>query len=102
MPTAVTQRRRNVSDLAYKVRRSWLFHYVVIFLHEKEIVRLQLLERYFYDVQIPRLLPTCQVHLAKTRLHFLNQDYIILFEMLNFTKRKVRVGCHPSMFPLSE
>lgn len=50
MHNYVQQRRRNVSDLAYKVRRSWLFHYVVIFLHEKEIVRLQLLERYFYDV----------------------------------------------------
>ena len=46
----VRHTRRNVADLAYKVRRSWLFHYVLIFLHEKEIVRLQLLERYFYDV----------------------------------------------------
>ena len=70
------------------------------YLKDLEIQRLQVLDRFFYEVQIPRLLPICHIHRPKTRLHLLNQDYIILFEMLNFTKRKFQVGFNKSMFPL--
>jgi len=89
-----------LENASLKLRRSWVFKFIVQFLKQKEVVRLQLLDRYFYEVQIPRLLAKCKVKLEKTRLHFLNQDYIILFDLLDFTKRKLKVGAEDEMWPL--
>jgi hypothetical protein len=58
---------------------------------DKEFCRLQLLDRFFYEMQVPRLMKKCAISLEKHRLHFLNQDYIILFDMLNYTKRKLKI-----------
>lgn len=42
----------------------------------------------------------CSSKLEKTRLHFLNQDYIIIFDILNFTKQKMRICCDRGLWPL--
>ncbi len=62
----------NFEKISRQIRRSWLFKYILHFLSEKEITRLQILDKFFYEVQIPRLLPLCSIKLEKTRLHFLN------------------------------
>lgn len=64
------------------------------------VVRLQLLDRHFYEVQIPRMLQRVPLKLNKTRLHFLNQNYLIIFDLLNYTKFKVKVGTDASLWPL--
>lgn len=42
----------------------------------------------------------CSVVLEKSRLHFLNQDYVILFDLLDITKRKLKVFAAPQIWPL--
>lgn len=86
--------------LCFKIRRSWIFKKIAQCLTEKELCRLQLLDKYFYDVQVPRLMKKCTLTLEKSRLHFLNQDYIILFDLLNVTKRKRKVYAEPDIWPL--
>ena len=49
------------SDAAEKLRKSWVFQHVLAFMTDTEIVRLQGLDRFFYYVQIPRLLPTLPI-----------------------------------------
>lgn len=86
--------------ISRKLRKSWIFKMIAQFMTEKEFCRLQLLDKFFYDVQVPRLLKMCQVKLEKSRLHFLNQDYIILFDVMNFTKRKLKVHAENEIWPL--
>lgn len=50
---------------------------------------MQVLSRFFYDIQIPRAMgPIVDVKLRKVRLHLFNHDYVILFNMQNWTKEK--------------
>lgn len=42
--------KSNFETLCYRIRRSWLFKVIAKFLTQKELVRLQLLDRFFYDV----------------------------------------------------
>ena len=52
-------------------------------------MRLQALSRFFYDTQIPRALgAVIEIKLRKVRLHLFNHDYVILFNMQQWTKEK--------------
>ena len=66
------------------------FKYVVQALPKNESIRLQGLCRYFYNVQMPRCIQACPSPLFKHRLHLLNDDHIIVFDLLAMTKNKVQ------------
>ena len=57
---------------------------VLNYLDRKQVLALQLLCRYFYDVQIPRCLPSCHIYTPKHRLHLINDAHIIIFDLLAF------------------
>ena len=38
----------------------------------------------------------------KTRLHFINQDSILIFDMLNLTKRKHVISFDQNLWPLAK
>lgn len=62
------------------------FKFILNFLPNIEVVKWQLLCKYFYEVQIPRSIQSCHVRTVKHRLHLINDDHIILFDLLNLTK----------------
>ena len=54
---------------------------VFSFLSQLEVLQLQVLSKFYYDVQMPRYTGFTEIKVPKTRLHLLNHDYIILFNM---------------------
>lgn len=62
---------------------------MLAFLGQRKSVELQALSRFFYGVQIPRAMPAIiEIKLRKVRLHLFNHDYVILFNMQQWTKEK--------------
>lgn len=72
-----------------KVRESYSITIVLSYLGQRDSLRLQILNRFFYDVQIPRAIgAVIEIKLRKVRLHLFNHDYLILFNMQTWTKEK--------------
>lgn len=77
-----------LDELRRQLLTSKCFKYVLAFLPKLKTIQLQALCRYFYAVQIPRSLHSCQTALQKHRLHLINDDHIIIFDLLDMTKSK--------------
>jgi len=76
-------------DLAsQRVASSMCFMVVLEFLRQVDLIHFQQLSRFFYTVQMPRCLPNMRVASRGTRLHLLNSNYIVTFDLLDWTKSK--------------
>ena len=64
------------------------FTVVLEFLSPADVIGLQQLSRFFYKVQMPRCQAWMKVACKSTRLHLLNQNYIVVFDLLRWTKSK--------------
>lgn len=80
---------RDMARLFKQFSESYCLSFVLGYLGQRQGLRLQGLSRFFYETQIPRALgPVIEVKLRKVRLHLFNHDYVILFNMQNWTKEK--------------
>jgi hypothetical protein len=69
--------------------KSYVLTLVLAYLGQRRGLRLQVLSRFYYDVQIPRALgEAIEIKHRKVRLHLFNHDYVILFNMQSWTKEK--------------
>lgn len=64
------------------------FTVVLEYLSPTDSIHIQQLSHFFYEVQMPRCMPKIKVTPKETRLHLLNQNYIVTFDMLRMTKEK--------------
>ncbi|TNV78513.1 hypothetical protein FGO68_gene5881 [Halteria grandinella] len=83
-----------IRRLAFDFAKSYCFSIVLSFLDQLEELKLQQLSGYFYKVQIPRCLGhQFKINSRRKRLHFLNKDELIIFDLERMTKikRKIRI-----------
>ena len=77
---------------AQRAISSMCFTKVLEYLSQSQATQLQVMSRYFYFVQLPRCqAATIKVASSGYRLHLLNQDYIVLFNLLNKSKQMRRI-----------
>jgi hypothetical protein len=86
-------RKRNLTPnqarLYKQFSESYCISFVLGYLGERASLKLQALSHFYYDIQIPRAIgPVVYIKLRKARLHLFNHDYLILFNMQNWTKEK--------------
>jgi hypothetical protein len=63
--------------------------FVLSYLGQRQGLTLQQISRFYYNVQVPRSIGAIiDIKLRKVRLHLFNHDYIILFNMQQWTKEK--------------
>lgn len=77
------------------------FTKVLSYLANSEAIQLQQVSRYFYSVQMPRCSRSrVKIVASGFRLHLLNQNYIVLFDLLSNTKQKriIRNPDHPNLW----
>ena len=67
------------------------FTVVLEYLKNTDAILLQQINKFFYQVQMPRCLVKLAIKPQSTRLHLLNQDYIVVFDLLTWQKSKRRV-----------
>ncbi len=72
----------------HRCLESYVFTECVAFLEQKKAISLQLLSRYFYYTQMPRCLSSAQIILPKSRIHYYNQNYMIIFNLITMEKAK--------------
>lgn len=87
------ERKRNLTQQEARTYKrfseSYVFSIVLQYLGQRQGLRLQVISRFFYETQIPRSMGSAiEIKLRKVRLHLFNHDYIIMFNMQNWTKEK--------------
>ena len=72
-----------------KLANSMCVTIICQYLTDEEVTKMQGLSRFFYDTQIPRCTKEVQLKASNpTRLHLLNQNYIVRYDLLRWTKSK--------------
>ena len=71
--------------------QSWCFEKILGYLSEKDVVRLQVINRYFYETCIPKLMRSCKIRLEKSRIHYICPEYLIIFDHKTLQKSKINL-----------
>ena len=88
-PLVITRKLRpRVETIGQRVASSMCFSIVLEYLRQVDSIHLQQLNRYFYHIQLSRCQMTLQVASKAARLHLLNANYIVTFDLLRLTKSK--------------
>ena len=89
-PQSLIKQRKPMPLLNSATQRavsSMCFTKVLAYLAQPQATQLQQLSRFFYVVQIPRCSQaSLKVAYSGYRLHLLNQNYIVLFDLLGRSK----------------
>ncbi len=87
------ERKKNLTADQLRIyksfRESYCISIVLSYLGQRQSVRLQVLNKFYYEKQIPRAIGSViEIKLRKVRLHLFNHDYVILFNMQTWAKEK--------------
>ena len=81
-------KKRNGKTAGQRLAQSMCFTMVLECLSGRDSIHFQQLSHFFYKVQMPRCQARVKVTPKNTRLHLLNQNYIIIFDLIRMTKQK--------------